>query len=293
MKRYRFYGGVWGVLRKIRGLPLIVIIPGTVLLIMIVVAIFAPFIAPYPVEEGSLYDQFIPLSWMEGGSTAHLLGTDYFGRDLLTRLMYGARISLSVAAVAIIFASSLGLVVGLVSGYFGGWVDVVLMRVVDSVLAFPMILVAILLAVVLGPSFFNIILILAALGWPRYARQIRGEILAIREQDYIDLAKVAGCSPLRMMVKHIFPNVVPTLLVLITLQVGHVIIFEAFLSFLGVGIPPPTPSWGSMTASGRDYIGTYWWLSAFPGLCILVTVLSTNLLGDWIRDRVDPRLRQV
>ena len=282
-------------LRKIRlgRLSVIPTIPLVVLLFMIIVAIFAPLIAPYHQEAGTLYDQFIPLSWMEGGSTAHLLGTDYFGRDILTRLMHGAKISLSIAVITIIFSGGIGVTVGLISGYFGGWVDIILMRIVDSVLSFPVILVAILLAVTLGPSYLNIILIIALLGWPRYARQIRGEVLAIKEQEYVALAKVAGCSPIRMMWKHIFPNIVPTLLVLATFDIGHVIMYESFLSFLGVGVPPPTPTWGSMTAEGRDYIGTLWWLSAFPGVAILVTILSTNLLGDWLRDRLDPRLRQV
>jgi peptide/nickel transport system permease protein len=260
---------------------------------MIIVAVFAPFFAPYDPEAGTLYEQFIPLSWMEGGDSAHFLGTDYFGRDILTRLIYGARVSLSIAAVCVVIAGGVGTAVGLISGYFGGWVDIVIMRVVDSVLSFPVILIAILLAVTLGPSYQNIILIIALFAWPRYARQIRGEVLSIREQEYVALAKVAGCSPWRMMWKHIFPNTVPTLLVLTTFQIGHVIMYESFLSFLGVGIPPPTPTWGAMTSEGRDYIGTYWWLSALPGLAILITILSSNLLGDWIRDRLDPRLRQV
>jgi len=281
-------------LRKIlKRFPPIPTIPAAVFLFLVFVAVFAPFIAPYDPEARNLYDQFIPLSWMEGGSTAHLLGTDYFGRDILTRLLYGARVSLSVGVIAVAAAASLGTVVGLVSGYFGGWVDIVLMRVVDSVLAFPLILIAILLAVTLGPSYTNIILILALLGWPRFARQIRAETLAIREQEYVALARVGGCSPARMMWKHMFPNIVPTLLVLATYQIGYVIMFESFLSFLGVGIPPPTPTWGSMCSEGRDYIGTNWWLSAFPGLCILVTILSVNLVGDWVRDRLDPKLRQV
>jgi len=281
-------------LRKILGsLRPIPTIPAAVFLALVIAAIFAPFIAPYDPEARNLYDQFIPLSWMEGGSTAHLLGTDYFGRDILTRLLYGARVSLSVGVIAVAAAASLGTVVGLISGYFGGWVDIVLMRVVDSVLAFPLILIAILLAVTLGPSYANIILILSLLGWPRFARQIRAETLAIREQEYVALARVGGCSPARMMWKHFFPNIVPTLLVLATYQVGYVIMFESFLSFLGVGIPPPTPTWGSMCSEGRDYIGTHWWLSAFPGLAILVTILSVNLVGDWVRDRLDPKLRQV
>ena len=189
--------------------------------------------------------------------------------------------------------STVGTLVGLIAGYFGGWIDAVLMRLVDSLLAFPLILMAILLAVVLGPSYGVVLFIVSLFLWPRYARQIRGETLSIKEQDFVAMARVTGDSPLRIMLVHIFPNVVPTLLVLATLQVGLVIILEASLSFLGVGLPPPTPSWGAVVAEGRAYVGSAWWISVFAGLAILITVLSMNLLGDWTRDRLDPKLRQV
>jgi peptide/nickel transport system permease protein len=268
-------------------------VPLIVLVIICIIAIFAPYLSTYHPNKGSLYDQFKPPIWMDEGNRAHILGTDYFGRDILSRLFHGARVSLSVAVLAITFSAILGTILGLISGYYGGIVDAVIMRVVDALLSFPTILVAILLAVTLGPSYLNVILILALLVWPRYARQIRGETLAVKEQDYVALARVSGCSPSRIMILHIFPNVVPTLLVLATFQIAEVIMMEALLSFLGVGVPPPTPSWGSMAAAGRDYIASHWWLSAFPGLAILITILSINLIGDWIRDRLDPRLRQV
>ncbi|MBA7692402.1 Glutathione transport system permease protein GsiD [subsurface metagenome] len=230
---------------------------------------------------------------MQGGSPEHLLGTDAFGRDTFSRLIYGARISLVVSLLAVFFAGSVGTAVGLIAGYFGGWVDVLLMRVVDVGLSIPLILMAIILVSVLGPSITNVILVILLLLWPRYARQIRAETLSIKQQPFVDLARVAGCSPIRIMWVHIFPNVIPSLLVLATLQVGWVIIMESSLSFLGVGIPPPQPAWGVMVADGRGLIATAWWISLWPGLAILLTVLSFNLLGDWLRDRLDPKLRQV
>ena len=272
------------------------LLPGIPLLILCIVvfaAIFASYLAPHEPNKANLYNQFIPLSWMPEGRTEYLLGTDYFGRDILSRLIYGARISLSVGLITILLCGTVGTAIGLISGYFGRKTDIVLMRVVDSWLSFPLILIAILLAVVVGPSILNVVLILALLMWPRYARLIRGETLVIKEQDYVALAKVAGSSRARIMYKHILPNVVPTFIVLATFQVAEVIMLEAMLSFLGVGIPPPTASWGSMVSEGRDYIGSNWWLSAFPGIAIFVTVLSLNLAGDWIRDRLDPKLRQV
>jgi len=272
------------------------LIPGIPVFILAVIAfatIFGSYITPYGPNVGNLYNQFIPPCWMEGGSTEHLLGTDYFGRDMLSRLIVGARISLSVSLITVSIAGTLGTLLGLISGYAGGKTDTVIMRVVDSWLAFPIILLAILFAVVFRASYSSVIIILVLCVWPRYTRLVRGEALAIKEQDYVALARVAGASPFRIMLKHIFPNVLPTVLVLVTFQIAEVIMLESLLSFLGVGIPPPTASWGSMTADGRDYIATLWWLSAIPGLAIFLTVLSTNLLGDWIRDRLDPKLRVV
>lgn len=224
---------------------------------------------------------------------AHLLGTDRFGRDQLSRIIFGSRLALTVSLLVIFVGASLGTVIGLISGYVGGVVDAVLMQLVDIFLSIPLILVAILLAVLLGPSAKNVILVVGLLLWPRYARQVRGETLSIKEQNFVALARVAGASPWRIMGLHILPNIVPTLLVLSTLQVGFVIILESALSFFGVGVPPPQPAWGLMVSEGRGLIATAWWLSLFPGLVILVTVLAFNLVGDWLRDYLDPRLRRL
>lgn len=264
-----------------------------ILATLCIVAIFAPYLAPYPPELGKLSDRLLPPSWVQGGKGDHLLGTDHLGRDILSRLIFGARISLTISLIAVFFAGAVGTLIGLISGYFRGFIDNLLMRVTDIGLSLPMLLVALVLVAVLGPSYANVILVIVLLLWPRYARQVRGETLSIREQEFIDLARVAGCSDLRIMGRHIFPNIVPTLLVLASLQVGYVIIMESTLSFLGVGIPPPTPSWGLMASDGRGVISTAWWVFLFPGLAILLTVLAGNLLGDWVRDKLDPKLRQV
>ncbi|MDK1046118.1 MAG: ABC transporter permease [Anaerolineales bacterium] len=274
-------------------MPIIPAIPIFILTALVVVALFAPLIAPYSPVKGKLPDSLHPPAWIEGGSWDHPLGTDRLGRDTLSRLIYGSRLSLLVGVLAVFFAGTIGTTVGLISGYFGGYVDAFLMRVTAVVLSLPLILMALILAVVLGASFTNVILVIVVLLWPRYARQIRGETLSIKEQDFVALARIAGCSSFRIMWRHIFPNVVPTLLVLATLQVGYVIILESTLSFLGVGIPPPMPSWGVMVSDGRVLMATAWWLPVFPGLAILLVVLSANLLGDWIRDKLDPKLRQV
>jgi peptide/nickel transport system permease protein len=230
---------------------------------------------------------------MSGGTLDHLLGTDRQGRDTLSRLIFGAQISLSVSLLGILITGAFGTLVGLVAGFRGGWVDGLLMRVVDISLSLPGILMALLLAVVLRPSFTNVILVVAFVLWPSYARLVRGETLALKQQDFVALARVAGCSAITIMRRHMLPNLAPSILVLATLHVGFVIVLEAALSFLGVGIPPPTPSWGVMVADGRGLIEQAWWISILPGLAILVTVVSMNILGDWVRDRLDPKLRQV
>jgi len=257
------------------------------------VAIFAPYIAPYSPIKGSLSKNLVPPAWIEGGSRAHLLGTDHLGRDILSRLIYGARVSLTVSLLAVFFSGTVGTIIGLTAGYFGGFTENLLMRFTDIGLSMPMILMAMVLVAGLGPSYFNVILVIVMLLWPRYARQVRGETLSIKEREFIDLARVAGSSGFRIVYRHVFPNVIPTLLVLATLQVSYVIIMEASLSFLGVGIPPPTPSWGAMVSDGRGVINSAWWVFLFPGIAVFLTVLAGNLLGDWLRDRIDPKLRQV
>ncbi len=229
----------------------------------------------------------------KGGSWEYPFGTDKQGRDVLSRLMHGARISLAVSALAILLGGFLGTGLGMLAAFRGGMVDAVLMRIVDIKLAFPSILLALTLVVAIGSGFSTVVIVIALLLWARYARVVRGEALAIKERDFIDRARVAGASNLRIMLRHIFPNVFNTVIVLATLEVGHVIILEATLSFLGAGIPRPQPAWGLMAADGREVITSSWWIFLFPCLSIVLTVLSMNLLGDWLRDRLDPKLRNV
>ena len=276
---------------RIEGFPWIpVIIIGVIAL----VAIFADVIAPYNPEIGVLGDRFRPPAWQAGGSQAHLLGTDHVGRDVLSRLIFGARVSMVVGFTAVIVAGIIGTGLGILSGYLGGWVDQVIMRITDTWLALPALTFAIFLAAVVGPSMWNIVIILAAVYWTRYARVIRGEVLSLRERDFVRLAIVAGCSKKTIMRRHILPNVVNSAIVLGTLMLGVVIVTEAALSFLGVGVPPPKPAWGLMLADGKKgMMAGYWWLTVLPGCCIMLMVLSANLLGDWLRVKLDPQLRQL
>jgi peptide/nickel transport system permease protein len=266
---------------------------GVILAALVLTAAFAAWLAPHSPTVGDITQRLIPPVWMERGDWEHPLGTDRFGRDVLSRIIYGSRISLFVSLIAIGFAGTVGTVLGLIAGYRGGVTDAILMRLADVGLSLPAILIAVVLVAVSEPSFRNVVLIIAVLLWPRFARQIRGETLAIKEQDFVALAVVAGRSSAWIIRRHIFPNVVPTLLVITTLQVGYVILLEGTLSFLGVGVPPPSPAWGLMIADGRGFLATAWWISLFPGLAMLLTVLAVNLLGDWLRDHLDPKLRQL
>jgi peptide/nickel transport system permease protein len=259
--------------------------------LLVLVAVFAPFIAPHDPTKGALEDRLTPPAWQEGGTSAHLLGTDLLGRDTLSRLIYGARTSLAVAVLAILVSGIAGSLLGAIAGYLGGWTNTIIMRAVDLAFSFPAILLAMVLAVVVGPSFFNIIFVISLVLWAEYARMARGETLRVREMDFVALAQVAGVSRARILVRHILPNVASSLIVLATLQVGIVIIMESSLSFLGVGVPPPTPDWGSMIAEGRSYVVTAWWLSMVPGVAIVATVLSFNLLGDTLTELINPSLQ--
>ena len=267
--------------------------PLVIIVTMLFVAVFAPVLAPHSPIDQTLADKLIPPFWEEGGTTKYLLGTDVFGRDVLSRLFYGARVSMIVSALALLVGGGVGLVIGIVSGYVGGRLDNLLMRIVDAALAFPAILFALLLAVTMGQGLRTLVIAISLLLWARFARVVRGEVLAVKQRDFVALARVHGCSPARIMVTHILPNVMNTFMVLLTLYVGVVIVTEASLSFLGAGVPPPTPSWGLMAAEGRGKISSAWWLSLPPGIAITLVVLAFNLFGDWLRDRLDPKLRQL
>lgn len=277
-------------LRRARRLPLI---PIFILVTFVLVGIAAPWLSPHDPERGSLRERNQPPFWAEAGSTNHLLGTDHLGRDMLSRTIYGARISLIVASTVILVGTTIGVLIGLLSGWYGGFVDEFFMRLVDVKLAIPTILLALVLVLALGQSFPLIVAILAITIWPRIARNVRGEVLRLKTMDYVSLARVAGASTPRILAVHLFPGVINTLIVLATLEIGIVILLEATLSFLGAGVPPPTPAWGSMVAEGRDRLAVAWWISTIPGVAIMIIVMASNLFGDWLRDTLDPRLRQV
>jgi peptide/nickel transport system permease protein len=279
--------------RFVLGRRWFLLIPLTIITAIVATAVLAEWLTSYSPTEISLANRLQPPFWEKGGSLAHPLGTDPMGRDLLTRMIYGARVSLVVAVLALLVGGGVGAALGLIAGYYGGRLDAFVMRVADTTMAFPIILFAILFVVVIGGSLVTTVFAVSLVLWARYARVIRGEVLSLRERDFVAQARIAGCSSTRIIVVHLFPNILNTLVVLLSLQVGWVIIVEASLSFLGAGIPPPTPTWGSMIAEGRDYIATAWWVSFFPGLAILATVLSFNLFGDWLRDALDPKLRQM
>jgi peptide/nickel transport system permease protein len=286
--------------RRIRPRPVAIrlgdfpVIPAAILVLIGLVAIFANVLAPHNPEIGSLVARFKPPFWQTGGSTKYMLGTDQLGRDVLSRLIFGARVSVVVGFTAVIFAGVVGTTLGILSGYLGGWVDQVIMRLTDTWLALPALTFAIFLAAIVGPSMWNIVLILGITYWTRYARVIRGEVLSLKEREFVRLAIVAGCSKWTIMWRHILPNIVNTAIVLGTLMLGVVIIAEASLSFLGVGVPPPQPAWGLMLSDGKQGLMVgYWWLTVFPGCCIMLMVLSANLIGDWLRVKFDPQLRQL
>jgi peptide/nickel transport system permease protein len=275
---------------RARRLPLFAL---SVIGAFVLCALLANVLSPADPEEQSLRQRFTPPVWEERGTWKHVLGTDRLGRDLLSRIIWGARVSLTAGVLTVLLASAFGAGVGLVAGYHGGRVDAALMRITDATMSFPVILLALILAVTIGPSFVNVVVAIAVILWARYARVIRGQVLTLMELDFITQARIAGASAGRIILRHLLPNTFNTLMVLVTLQVGYVIIVEASLSFLGAGIPPPTPAWGSMIAEGRDFITSAWWVSFFPGLAILLVVLAFNLLGDWLRDTLDPKLRQL
>ena len=283
--------GSWsGNLRRIRRWPILSMI---ILGALIVAGALADVIAPHDPVEATLSARRAPPVWEEGGSSNFLLGGDLQGRDVLSRIIHGARVSLVVAGSSITVGMVFGTTYGLISGYFGGWLDEVLMRIVEIFLAIPLIMAALVILVVAGASFYSVIGVLVLFSWVPFARQVRAETLALKALDYVALARVAGAPTQRILISHILPGVLNTVIVVATLQVGSLILTESILSFLGVGIPPPTPAWGAMVADGRNYLASSWGIAFFPGMAIFLTVIGFNFMGDWIRDALDPRLRQL
>jgi len=276
-----------GWLRRYPVLPMVVLMA-----VLFVPALFSDWLAPHDPYQSYLRNRLQPpVFW--GGTWEFVLGTDRLGRCVLSRIMYGARYALAISLVGIVLGAVIGTALGLIAGYLRGWTDIVAMRLVDISLALPSVLLALALAAAWGPSFQAVIIVVAFVLWAYFARQVRAEVLSLRERDFVARARVAGASNGRIIWRHIFPNVVNTVVVMATLQIGVVILLEASLSFLGIGVPRPTPAWGLLVADGRQLVVSAWWISMFPGVAILLTVLSVNLLGDWLRDRLDPKLRQV
>jgi peptide/nickel transport system permease protein len=276
--------------RRAGSLP---VLPVAILLLVLVIpGLFSNWIAPYGPEQVDLRARLVPPVFF-GGSWEHVLGTDRLGRDILSRTMHGAWYALATSAIGIFVGLAIGASLGMIAGYARGWVDTVIMRLVDISFALPAMLLALALAALTGPSFQSVIIVVAFVLWAYFARQVRAEVLSIRERDFIARAQVAGTSHLQIIIRHILPNVTNTIVVLATLQVGIVITLEASLSFLGIGIPRPTPTWGLLISDGRQLLVSAWWISFFPGMAILLTVLSINLFGDWLREKLDPKLRQV
>jgi ABC-type dipeptide/oligopeptide/nickel transport system permease subunit len=261
------------------------------LLLIVTTAVLAPWIAPHDPLAVNIRHRLGPPAWMDRGTSEHLLGTDQVGRDLLSRMIYGGRVSLVVGVAAVLIASTIGVLLGLSAGYFGGRVDWVIMAVVNVMLTFPFVLLALAVIAVLGPSLVNMIIVLGVAGWPIYARVVRAETLALREREFVLSARALGMGHLRLLFRQIAPNLVSTVVVIATLQVAQVIILESFLSFLGLGIQPPTPAWGNMLGEGRVYMLNSWWIATFPGLAIFVTTLVINLMGNALRDWLDPHLK--
>jgi peptide/nickel transport system permease protein len=264
----------------------------TVVLALIVAsAVFAPWISPHDPIQVDIRHRLAPPAWMDGGRADHLLGTDQVGRDLLARMLYGGRVELVVGVCAVAVAATLGVLLGLIAGYFGGRTDAVIMTALNVMLSFPFVLLALAVIAVLGPSLTNLILVLGAAGWPIYARVVRAEALAIREREFILASRALGTGHVRIVFRQIFPNLVSPVIVIATLQVAQLIIVGSFLSFLGLGVQPPTPAWGNMLGEGRVYMLNSWWIATFPGLAIFVTTLVINLMGNALRDWLDPHMK--
>ena len=277
------------------------VIPGAVIVILVLMGAFGPYIAPHDPVIADARSRHVPPVGMEvcvgprckTGSWTNPLGTDHVGRDVLSRIIVGSRISLIVAALSLVVGLIVGTSIGMISGYLGGIFDEIITRIVDIWLALPFLMVALLVVLIFGQSIGVVFLLLAVLSWVGFVRVVRAQTLQLKEMDYVALARIAGASPVRIIFRHVLPGVINSAIVIATLNVGNLILAEATLSFLGAGIPPPTPAWGVLISEGREYISTAWWQTAFPGVGIFLVVMSLNFLGDWARDRFDPRLRQL
>ena len=268
-------------------------LPLLILATLIFAGVFAGPLAPHDERAGGIRNRHTPPVWFADGTANHIFGTDHAGRDVFSRLLFGARISLVVAGIALTSGFLVGTTMGITSGYYGGWVDEVITRVVDIWQALPFLMVALVMVLLFGQSLNLLLILMASLAWSPFVRVIRSQTLVIKNEPYVDLARVAGCSVPRILIRHILPGVLNTAVVIATLTVGSLILAEAALSFLGAGVPAPTPTWGSMVQEGRNYLSTAWWPTVLPGVAIFAVVMSLNFTGDWLRDRLDPRLRQL
>ncbi len=261
-----------------------------IILMFVLIALLAPVIAPYGPNKQNLIMRLKPPIWVEGGNAKHILGTDNLGRDILSRLIYGSQVSICIGILAAIFSGILGTVIGLISGYYKS-LDKIFMRLADIQLAFPSILLALAIVSIIGGSFWNMVLVLSLSGWVNYARVIRSEVLSLREQEYIIAARTINVGPARLLLRHILPNILGSVMTIATFQIASAILTEASLTFLGIGIPVTTPTWGNMLQDGQLYVESAWWMSVFPGLCIALVVLAVNLIGDLMRDKTNPKLK--
>ena len=278
---------VWMFTRRWPTLPMLVL--GT----LIFAGVFATVLSSHDPYSGGIRNRHTPPIFLEGGTAEHILGTDHAGRDVFSRMLFGARISLVVGAIALTFGFMVGTTMGIVSGYAGGWIDEVISRIVDIWQALPFLMVALVCVLLFGQSLELLLVLMALLAWNPFVRVVRSQTLSIKNEPYVDLARVAGCSLPRILIRHILPGVINTAVVIATLAVGNLILAEAALSFLGAGVPSPTPTWGAMVNEGRNHLTSAWWPTVLPGVAIFSVVMSLNFTGDWLRDRLDPRLRQL
>jgi len=277
--------------RRVGRLPVAIVIVGLILIMIVTAAVLAPWIAPADPTRQVLLMRLKPPGTIAAGGQVYLLGSDELGRDLLSRVLFGAQVSLLVATLSVLVSTLVGVTLGMMAAWFRGWIEVIVMRLVDIMLSIPAVLLAVLTVAVLGPGFFKLILVLGLTRWPRYTRVAFGQTLQVATLPYVKAAELAGASAARILFRHILPNISGPLLIVATAEFGLMILFEAGLSFLGLGIQPPAPSWGSIMSVGRQYVERAWWIVAFPGGCLFLLVLSVNVLGDWLRDRLDPQAR--